>query len=370
MGVFERRWKDPRTGALRAAWSIKTVVSRPDGRKVTIRKVAEKNERRAAEREERQAVAAVLDGTYQRRGDVLTVAEAVEVFLRATTSEVRASTHRWYANQLRRVVVPALGEHYVDEVHGDVLSDFRTALAADREVETVRGTLRALRRLLNFCAERGHLKQAPPVKLPKKTGAQELPRFFTFEEAAALIEAAREDEEWGALVVVGLQTGLRISELLGLRWEDVDLKGKPRLHVTRAVVDSVESAPKSGKARTVPLNDLAVEVLTSRRTKHPRAKLVFGTSSGTWRTRHQATKAMERLCDAAGVERAGIHTTRHTFASHLAIRGVSLIRIRDLLGHASVVQTEVYARLQPGHGDAEAVSLLGGVGLSAAAGTK
>jgi integrase len=150
----------------------------------------------------------------------------------------------------------------------------------------------------------------------------------------ARVRAAKDDEDWGALFVVGLKTGLRISELLALRGVDVELTGTPRLHVTRGVVDGIESAPKRGKARAIALNDLEVAVLTTRRRAQPKAKLVFGTSADTWRSRHQAMKALRRLCDAAGVERAGVHTTRHN-------EGRSLIQIRDLLGHASIQQTEV-----------------------------
>jgi integrase len=209
--------------------------------------------------------------------------------------------------------------------------------------------------------------EAPKVKFPRNTTVRDLPRFFSFEEADALVAASGEDPEWGPLVIVGLRTGLRISELLALRWADVELTGTPRLNVTRGAVDGFESAPKSGKGRPVPLSGQACAVLKAHRVRNPKAKLVFGNPDDTWRTRHQATNAIHRLCDAAKVARAGIHTTRHTFASHLAMRGVPLVQIRDLLGHASIQLTEVYARLQPGHGSAAAVALLDGIGKSASA---
>lgn len=359
MGVTKRAWTGP-DGKPRVAWRIKKVVRLPDGRTQLIRKTAEGRGRREAKAEEDRLVAAALDGTYGRREGVPGVAELAAEFLKATPGLLKPSTHRWYADQLNRVIVPALGSHAVDEIHGRVLDEFRAGVSEGRSVETVRGTLRVLRRLLGFAAERKYMVEAPKVKLPRNTTVRDLPRFFTFQEADALVAAAGEDPEWGPLVIVALRTGLRISELLALRWADVELTGTPRINVTRGVVDGFESAPKSGKGRPVPLSAQACSVLKAHRARNPKAKLVFGNPGDTRRTRHQATHAIHRLCDAAEVERAGIHTTRHTFASHLAMRGVPPVQIRDLLGHASIQQTEVYARLQPGHGSAAAVALLDG----------
>jgi integrase len=362
MGVYLRKWKRS-DGSPAEHWAIKTSVTRPDGRTVLIRKNAERNLKRAAEQEEQRLIAAVMDGSYRRREGTIPVSEAVEDFIRAQKGLVRSSTLAWYTDQLRRVVVPELGEHLVDEIHGSVLDAFRTKISEGHEVTTVRGTLRALRRLLSFSAERGYLKEAPHIRLPKDARAKRPPKFLDFDQADALIESARTEPHWGPFVLVGCRTGLRVSELLALRWEDVrELDGRgARLEVCRGLVDGEENAPKSGKARPVPLSPLAARALREHRKEHPDAVLVFGADETTPRTRSQVTALLRILAPRAGLSLPlGPHSAfRHTFASHLAIRGVPLIQIRDLLGHHSIQQTEIYAALMPGSGGS-AVALLDG----------
>jgi integrase len=354
MGVYLRKWNTG-SGERRQHWAIKTLVTAPDGRQTLIRKNSEIDSRRGAEQEEQRLIAAVLDGSFGKREGVISVTEAVEEFVRAEAGLVRASTLAWYADQLRRVVVPELGDHLVDEIHSATLDEFRAKLGRAHKVSTVKGTLRALRRLLSFAHERGHLQEAPKIRLPKDTRAGRVPRFLTYDQADALIDAAeRTEPELAALVLVGCRTGLRASELLALRWDDVrDLDGPgARLEVCRGIVDGEENAPKSGKARPVPLSPQAAEALRAHRRKHPRAVLVFGADDTTPRTRSQISALLRRLAPVAAIPLPlGPHSAfRHTFASHLAMRGVPLVQIRDLLGHASIQQTEVYAQLLPGSG--------------------
>jgi integrase len=101
---------------------------------------------------------------------------------------------------------------------------------------------------------------------------------------------------------VGCRTGLRASELLALQWQDVrDLDGQgARLEVCRGIVDGEEHAPKSGKARKVPLSPQAAEALRAHRRKHPQAVLVFGADDTTPRTRDQITALLRRLAPFAG----------------------------------------------------------------------
>ena len=101
-------------------------------------------------------------------------------------------------------------------------------------------------------------------------------RFLSFEESERLIRCAA--PEWRALIVVALKTGLRVAELLALRWKDVDLHAA-RLDVRQAVSRGFVGTPKSGKGREVPLCNSALQALRSHR--HLRGELVFPAADGS-----------------------------------------------------------------------------------------
>ncbi len=170
------------------------------------------------------------------------------------------------------------------------------------------------------------------------------PKFLTFVEADALIAAATPMDPWKAMVIVAVRTGLRHGELTALRWQDVDLKGG-KLSVVENYVEGHTGTPKSGHGREVPLSNDALKALRSIR--HNRGPLVFCTKQGK-HLEHWVTDNQLRLfCRAAGMLPIGWHRCRHTFASHLAMRGVSIKTIQELLGHANLKMTMRYAHLMP-----------------------
>lgn len=142
------------------------------------------------------------------------------------------------------------------------------------------------------------------------------------------------------LVLVAMNTGLRRGELTSLTWADVDLKRK--LVTVRA------GYAKSGKARHVPLNSEAVDVLTRWQKQQPEGRLFEIASIKTaWAT----------LLTEAKITDFRFHDLRHHFASRLVQAGVDLNTVRELLGHADLKMTLRYAHLAPSN-KADAVEQL------------
>ena len=163
-------------------------------------------------------------------------------------------------------------------------------------------------------------------------------RYLTDDEEQRLRMAIGE-ENW-PVVVIALHTGLRRAEQFGLRWEYVDF--------TAGVLTIPRS--KSGKTRHVPMNETTRETL---RALPSRFKSPWVFPSGTGETPLDAQNFYNRVFVPA-LKRAGIegftwHTLRHTFASRLVMRGVSLPTVQELLGHQSAVMTLRYAHLSPEH---------------------
>jgi integrase len=146
------------------------------------------------------------------------------------------------------------------------------------------------------------------------------------------------------MIVVGLRTGLRVGEMLGLQWDDVDLR-TANLNVRRAVARGRVGLPKNGKERTVPLSQDALDAMKTHR--HLRGAWIFCNEDGSLLSRNQARRLLYTACRRAGLRQVGWHVLRHTFASHLIMRGVSLKAAQELLGHATMDMTMRYAHLAP-----------------------
>jgi integrase len=164
------------------------------------------------------------------------------------------------------------------------------------------------------------------------------------------IEAQRaEDHQDAELVRVGYYTGLRMGELLALRWRNVDFANSV-LKFDRAISAGVESSTKTGRVRIVPLSDQAAAALErlSRREDFTSAKdFVFCNVYGRRLDDSAVRRRYKRARAAAGVEPLRFHDLRHTFGSHLAARGVDLVTIKEAMGHAALSTTSRYLHARP-----------------------
>jgi len=183
------------------------------------------------------------------------------------------------------------------------------------------------------------ISNMPRVRLLKTTAPSF--RFLSFTESELVLANAG---EWRTMILVALRTGLRHGELLALRWEDVDVHNS-RLVVRRTVWRGEEGTPKGGRAREVPLSGEAVEALRQLPSRF-RKSYVFG--AGDRRLTAGETKwPLWMACRKAGIDRCGWHVLRHTFASHLVMKGVALKAVQELLGHTTLEMTMRYAHLSP-----------------------
>jgi len=162
-------------------------------------------------------------------------------------------------------------------------------------------------------------------------------RYLSDEEEHALVGKLLNDESRDRLRVL-LQTGLRKSEFLGLRWKDVDLKA------------GVLTIPRSkhGEARHVPLTSDVRTIISRRPWALDATALIFPNSLGNTDL-HWAEKDFPEAIATAKIKDFRLHDTRHTFASRLAMEGVDLLTIKELGGWKTLSVVQRYAHLSPGH---------------------
>ncbi len=145
------------------------------------------------------------------------------------------------------------------------------------------------------------------------------------------------------MILIAMDTGLRISELTVLKWEDINFQNMT-LSVNRAKVKRVIGSTKSNKIRHVNLTDRLCKQLVKNKNKRG---YMFTDEHGDSINAKRTRRNLYRTCEKAGLRKIGWHTLRHTFASRLASLGAPIISIKELLGHSSIEITMRYAHLSP-----------------------
>jgi len=204
----------------------------------------------------------------------------------------------------------------------------RTPTAAS--VNQKRGAVIAV---LKHGVSQGLLKDNVANKIRRRSGEVRRQRYLTPDEESRLLDAARQSHwpQMYLLVLAAIDTGARKGELTGLKWEDVDLKGR-----TALLRDT-----KTGDDRRIPLSLAVVEELL----RHRQATSPYVFPGNIPGKPMDPRKAWERLLVDTGIEGFRFHDLRHSAASFLLSAGHSLDEIGRLLGHKSAQTTIRYAHL-------------------------
>jgi excisionase family DNA binding protein len=195
---------------------------------------------------------------------------------------------------------------------------------------TVNRGLQILRRMFNLAIDWGFAAENPMRKVrlfSEKNNLKE--RILARDEETRLLESS--SEHLKPIIITALNSGLRRNEILGLRWTDVDFKGRT-IQVKRS---------KGGGPGCVDMNSALYELLKDLRLSTPAAEFVFWNPK-TGKPFVEIGKAFRAACRRAKIHGLRFHDLRHTFASRLIEAGVDIITVRDLLGHSSVKLTERY----------------------------
>lgn len=317
-----------------------TWVDIPGEGRRRIRRRSPIQTRRGAEEYERRLLESVLSTSRpceERRFSRFAI-EFLETYATANNKYSEVETKECI---LRVHLIPAMGHLLLKEISAREIERYKAQkLKSGLAAKTINNHLTVLRKALVVAEEWGALAAIPPVKRLRAAPAKF--DFLSFDEAERLVTAA--EREWRPMIIVALKTGLRLGELLGLEWDAVDLAAG-RLVVRQAVARGRLDTPKSGEPREVPLCGGAVDALAAHR--HLRGPFVFCRADGGMLVRDEARPPLHRACRRAGLRRIGWHVLRHTFASHLVMRGAQLKAVQEMLGHSTIEMTMRYAHLSP-----------------------
>lgn len=357
MTVRQRRWKD-KAGKAHARWVIDVEWTHPDGRHERIREPAHLNTLRGAEAQERQVRAALLDGTRGAYAASPLFKDFVGPYLEACASENKPGTVTEKGSHIRTHLLPAFADWSLDDLDEQAVATFKAGLVKlGRAASTVNNILVTLHHLLDTAhAWKKRRAPAPAAKLVKVAKAAETKVeewrpgldpaslfFLSFTDAPRVVALA--PAHWRDALLVALHTGLRIGELRALRWDCVDFVGRLRVDAQRGnIYRGVFGSPKGGRGRELPLSDTALLALKRLRLRSA-GDFVFGGVGPPGES--ECRTGIDAVAAASGVAGLGWHTLRHTFASHLVMRGTLLAVVQSYLGHRDSKTTERYAHLSP-----------------------
>lgn len=284
----------------------------------------------------------------------------------ATKPSKRQSTWANDASNLRRHIEPLLGRKIAQAVTKEdaakAIRDIASGATATEARESgkkrgrinVKGGPGVARRTRMTAAamyawglEHGRIKGANPFASVKLTAAPVRDRFLGRDEAGRLLDALTDLENankisktFGDAVRLLLLTGARKTEVLGLRWSEVDFQRKMLV----LPPERTKAGGKTGERRVI-LSPPALEILSAR--KSDEAKPVDFVFPAAWGDGHSVgiRRAFAKACKAAGLSEVRVHDLRHSFASFAIADGASLFLVGKLLGHASARTTERYAHL-------------------------
>jgi len=252
---------------------------------------------------------------------------------------------------IRTRLIAAFGGSYVFKVSNKDVEDYKTMRAAEVQPATVNREFSRLRHMFSRAVDWGYTKTNPCKGIKELREPPGRIRYLSPEEIDRLLaecgpETLRHNRYNAGrplsdllniylrpIVEISIHSGMRQGELLGLRWKDVDFKGR---------IITLEKT-KNGERRAVPMNDTVHRTLKTLPV-HLHEELVFPGVSGD-----MLSHAFKRACKRAGIEDFRYHDLRHTFASHLTMGGTSLRAVQTLLGHKDLRMTMRYSHLSPEH---------------------
>lgn len=380
MSVRKRTWITP-TGSEKTAWVVDYQDSNGKRRLKTFKL------KKAADQFAATASVEIREGVHVADSASVTVEKAGTLWIASgEAAGLERSTIKQRKAHLEHHIVPLLGQALLSKLTVPVVRDFEDRMRQDgRSPAMVKKVLTSLGSILSDANERGLATRNPVRDIRssrkgrerrserrQKGGVEVGVDIPTREEVKALVAAL--EPNWRPLLITAIFTGMRSSELRGLRWQDVDFE-KSEIRVSQRIDQFREVGPPKSEAgsRTIPVPPIAINALKEHKLRQGNPKgLVFANPDGEARShaniinkglkpamiRAGVTVETEKVDEDGqpirGAKYTGMHALRHFYASWLINRkedgglGLPPKMVQERLGHASIVMTmDVYGHLFP-----------------------
>ncbi|MFC1717372.1 tyrosine-type recombinase/integrase [Candidatus Poribacteria bacterium] len=303
--------------------------------------------KRQAEEIEKRIKSAIVQGKWEiyKMKDV-SFSDLAAEYLEYARMNKAPSSFKSDRCRIELHLLPYFDDIPIKRISAQMVEEYKQArLKEDASPNTVNHELTNLSHMLRLAIQwqyidRNVVSNVQRMRLPERPT-----RFLSKSEILRLMEAARESYIY-PILMTALHTGMRKSELLNLKWTDIDFD-----QCTVTVQAKEDWHTKNYKSRTLQLTPALYEVLRKHRKQHlsrgVQSEYMF-TYRGK-RIRCDIKGSLKTVLRKAHLVGVTLHTLRHTFASQLAMAGVSLKEIQELMGHLSFETTLQYAHLSEDH---------------------
>ncbi len=276
--------------------------------------------------------------------------------------KVRPSSHQTYRGYIDNHIKPNIGNIPLEKLTTMELQKLYRKLLTSGRVERIEAehqskglSAKTVRNINQVISSAMNLAVAQKIILENPTNACSLPRVehkemqtISAEQLQVFLEEAKRSGVY-EMYYIDLSTGLRRGELLGLKWEDIDMQQgiiRVRRQVSRIDGKIVEAPLKTKNSyRAVTISPQAIEVLKSQKEKI-NDEYVFPSPNGGPISPDSVNNMLHRVLDRAGIPRVRFHDMRHTFATLALQNGVDIKTVSGMLGHFSAGFTlDTYAHV-------------------------
>lgn len=334
-------------------WEARITVGRDPGTGKQIQQSFSGKTQKEVREKMQAAAVAVNSGAYIPPAK-LNVGQWLDVWTDEYMANLKPGTVRTYKTMINKHIKPAMGAVKLTDLHPHRVQTFLNGLEG-LSVSSVRLVYKVLHAALEKAVRLEYIPKNPATYcvLPKFEQKTIIP--LNDAQTAALLTAAR-GTAIEHLLTVALFSGMRISELLGLSWEQIDME-KSTITVSKQLSSpptrdkGLFITPKNGKTRTIKTARSVMVALKEQRIRQAEMRLragqiwsnehnlVFTLEDGSILERQRVTRAFKAVQTAAGLEGFRFHDLRHTYAVNAIRAGDDIKTIQGNLGHASAAFT-------------------------------
>ena len=281
---------------------------------------------------------------YERKAKIKTVllSEFLKEFEPYSSSVHTPKTFKGYQTAFREFI-RVEGDRCLDTIGVREIEHFLSVKKLEASDWTARKYYIALASAFEKAVQWNYLSGNPWRKVSKPKTKDILPVYFTLSDFRLFL-SANKDRDFGELCIMAILTGLRLGELLSLRWSDLNFGSK-----TILVQNSDTFTTKSKRPRVIPMSEELSKILVERkRNVRSETEFVFSNRYGRKLRDGTVEHKFKKCVRLAGLnDKLHFHSLRHSFASALVMSGVSLYAVQKLLGHSTSKMTELYSHLLP-----------------------
>jgi integrase len=268
----------------------------------------------------------------QKKKSKLFLANAIELFLKHSKVNNSYVHYRDYVVKLNRFL-KFIGNIEITKITTYQIQEYINSIISK---SLANKSLTLIKSFFNFAVNQDLIQVNPCNRIKKFKLPEKQPLYFNESELLLVISHIK-NNDLKDIVIWAVNTGMRLSEIVNLKWSQIDLENKT------IILDNQHTVTKSKKVRSIPLNSVATSILLKR---NKISDYVFTMNGNKFKINY-VTVNFKRAVRKSGVNPLlHFHSLRHTFASNLVKNNVPIFAVSKLLGHSDIKTTLIYSHLQ------------------------